>query len=346
MVGHLVVAREGRVDRGTAFHHVREDAVDDQVADDDAHGRAQERVDPAPVTPRPHVAAPLARRGRDLEEHLPGEEDERPGDVEAVGEKRPVARVGLLLGLEPAHGQDQVVGLSREEVAAARAAVPEQADPRPAPALDLGAVGGRRARHQRPRLLLDPPEGRDVLVGAEEDACLARARLRGEVRLPLGERVRVLREPARHRRGVAVAHRVAQHRQSEAVDLEEEDPGLVGGDALAGPPRLALDRPKRVGVVVVRPDDDLERDADRGRHERDEQGDPERVELDCTFREAVREEEHGGVRKQDEHEAEREGERQAEGRDQRRDDRVQDRDDERDEKRAPESLDFRAPGTT
>ena len=237
MVGHLVVAREGRVDGGTPFHHVREDAVDDQVADDDAHRRAQERIDPAPVTARPHVAAPLARRGRDLEEHLPGEEDERPGDVEAVGEKRPVARVRLLLGLEPAHGQDQVVGLAGEEVAAARAAVPEQADPRPAPALDLGAVRGRRARHQRPGLLLDPPEGRDVLVGAEEDAGLARARLRGEVRLPLGERVRVLGEPARHRRGVAVAHRVSQHRQGEAVDLEEEDPRLVGGDALAGPPR-------------------------------------------------------------------------------------------------------------
>ena len=57
---------------------------------------------------------------------------------------------------------------------------------------------------------------------------LARARLRGEVGLPLGEVVAVLGEPARHRRGAAVAHRVAQHRQREPVDLEEEDPRGVG----------------------------------------------------------------------------------------------------------------------
>ena len=42
----------------------------------------------------------------------------------------------------------------------------------------------------------------------------------------------------------ALPSRIAlQHRQSEAVDLEEEDPGSSVAHALARPPRLALDRP-------------------------------------------------------------------------------------------------------
>ena len=45
VVRDLVVARERRIDGGAAAHHVREDAVDDQVADDHAHRAAQERVD-------------------------------------------------------------------------------------------------------------------------------------------------------------------------------------------------------------------------------------------------------------------------------------------------------------
>ena len=53
------------------------------------------------------------------------------------------------------------------------------------------------------------------------------------------ERVAALGDPARHVRGVAVPHRPAQHRQSEAVDLEEEDPRDVGAVAAA----LALGDP-------------------------------------------------------------------------------------------------------
>ena len=52
VVRDLVVAREGRVDGRAAAHHVREDAVDDQVADDHAHRAAHERVDAAAVTSR------------------------------------------------------------------------------------------------------------------------------------------------------------------------------------------------------------------------------------------------------------------------------------------------------
>ena len=117
-----------------------------------------------------------AQRGRPLEDDLPEEQHEHARDVEAVGEERAVAGVRLLLGLHPADREDHVVGLAREQVAAARAAVAQQADARRVAALDLGAVGRRRAGHQPPGLLLDPAERRDVLVRAEQDPGLAGAR--------------------------------------------------------------------------------------------------------------------------------------------------------------------------
>ncbi len=57
VVGDLVVARERRVHRGAAFHHVVQHAVHDQVADEDAQGGAHQRVDAASVAARAHVAA-------------------------------------------------------------------------------------------------------------------------------------------------------------------------------------------------------------------------------------------------------------------------------------------------
>ena len=145
-------------------------------------------------------------------------------DVEAVGQEGPIAGVRLLLGLHPADREDHLVRLTREEIAAAGTSVAKQADPGRATALDLGAVGRRRAGHHRLRLLLDPSEGRDVLVGAEQDPCLAGSGLRGEVRLPLAQAIAVLGDPAGEVRGAAVPHRVAQDRQPEPVDLEVEDP--------------------------------------------------------------------------------------------------------------------------
>ena len=140
----LVVAREGRVDRGAALHHVREDAVDDQVADDHAHRRAHERIDAAAVAARPDVAPALPGGGGGLEDDLPEEERERPGHVEPVREEGAVAGVRLLLRLHPADGEDDVVGLAGEEVAAARAAVGEKPDPR------------RRAAARSPRSRAEP----------------------------------------------------------------------------------------------------------------------------------------------------------------------------------------------
>ena len=141
MVGDLVVAREGRVDRGPALEHVGEDAVHDEVAHDDAHRGAHEGVEAAAMPTRTDVAPDRAQGRGPLEKDLPEEEHEHARDVEAVREERAVAGVRALLYLHAADGEDDVLGLAREEVAAARASVREQPDAR--------AHGGARARRSR-----------------------------------------------------------------------------------------------------------------------------------------------------------------------------------------------------
>ena len=78
------------------------------------------------MAPRPDVPADRAGRGGHLQRDLPGEQRQRAGDVEAVGEEGAVAGVGALLGIDPADREDHLVGLAREQVAAAGAAVDQQ----------------------------------------------------------------------------------------------------------------------------------------------------------------------------------------------------------------------------
>ena len=198
---------------------------------------------------------------------LTDEERRRPRDVVPVREERPVPRVRLSLGADPAHGEDHLLRPSREQVPAARASVDEQAGSVRVAALDLLAVAGSRAGHQRAGLLLDPAEGGNVVVRAEQDARLARARLRREVGLPLDEPVRARREPAGHLRSVSVAERPLQHGKGEAVDLDEDDARPVGAYLLARPSGHPLDHAQRVRVVVVDPERDLEDERGGGRDE-------------------------------------------------------------------------------
>ena len=223
----LVVAREGRVDRGAPAHDVGENARHDQVAHEDAERAAHQRVDAAAVAARLHVAADRAQRRDPFEDDLPAEQDERARRVVAICEERPVSGIRLLLRIHPADGEDHVLRLAGEQVPAARAAVDEETDAGTEPALELRAIRRRGAGHRRRRLLLHPAKRRDVLVRAQQDARLAGACLRGEIGLPLGEAMRLAR-PARHVRGIAVAHRALQHGLCEAVDLEVDDPGDVG----------------------------------------------------------------------------------------------------------------------
>ena len=212
---------------------------------------AQQRVDAAAVAARAHVAAGCPDRRRPLQQDLPPEQHERARDVEAVGEEGPVARVRALLGLHAADGQDHLVGLAREQVAAARAAVGEQPGAGGVAPLDLGAVGGRRAGHQRAGLLLHPAERRDVLVRAEQDPGLAGAGLRGEVGSPTrraGSRPRRSSAPCSGRcrrasRGAAPAARArrSRGRRSPGCPCESRRPG---GGRCAGP-RAASTRRRR-----------------------------------------------------------------------------------------------------
>ena len=326
VMGDLVVAREGRVHRGPAAHHVGEDAVDDQVADDHAHRAAHERIETAPMPPGAHVTADRAQRGRPFEQHLPGEEDEGPRDVEPVGEERAVPRVRPLLGVHPADRQDDLVGLAREQVAAARAAVGEETDARRPLALDARAVGGSRARGEQAGLLVHPAKRRDVVVRAEQDSRLARPRLRGEIRLPLGEPVRPLGDPARHGGGVAVPHRPAEDREREPVDLEVDDPRHVGPVRATLAAGDSLDDLERVRVVVVRPEDRLEDDAHGGDDERREERPAEAVHDEGVLEDVRRELQHERVHSQDQQKAEGQHEGQPKRGDERREDRVQHRD--------------------
>jgi hypothetical protein len=142
VVGDLVVAREGGVHRGPAAHHVGQDGEDDEVADDHAHRRPHQRIAAAAVAAWPHVATGGAGRCRQLEHDLPEEEHEGARDVEPVGQEGPVARVRALVGLDAADREDRLVGLAREQVAAAGAAAREQALAGRVARLDFGA-GGR-----------------------------------------------------------------------------------------------------------------------------------------------------------------------------------------------------------
>ena len=339
VVRDLVVAREGGVDRGAAPHHVGQHAVDDQVADDHAHRRAQERVDAAAVPAGPDVAPGRADRRRPLQQHLPAEQDQGPGDVEAVGEERPVAGVRPLLRRHAADREDRLLGFAGEQVAAARAAVGEQAGAVRVPALDLRAVVRRRAGDEGPALLLHPAEGRDVVVGAEQDARLAGAGLRGEVGLPLGQAIAVLRQPPRHRRRAAVAHGVAQHRQRQPVDLEEEDPRFVGAGQRALTARHPLHDAQGVGVLVVGPDQHLEHQGDDRHRQRDQQRIPQRIDPDEAGKDVAGQLQQQRVDEQHRHEAERQGQRQPQRGHQRRQDGVQHRDQRRHQEGASKRAD-------
>ena len=272
------------------------------------------------------VATGGAERCGDLEADLEQKQHEGARDVEAVGQERPVARVGLLLGLGAADRQDRLVGLAGEQVAAARAAVGEQPDPAGEAALDLRAVGRRRARDHTPRRLLDPAEGGDVVVGAEQDARLARPGLRGEVGLPLDQAVAVLGDPAGHGGRVAVAHGVAQHRQREPVDLEVDDARHVGTHLLALPARDPAGHAHRVLGVVVGAEDHLQREAHRGHQQRGEECVAEAVDPDVVREDVGRQHQQPGVGEQHEQEADRDHEREPQRRQDRRQHRVEHRD--------------------
>ena len=168
-----------------------------------------------------------------------------------------------------------MVGEAGEEVAAARAPVCEQALAGRVPRLDLCAVRRTGAGDQLRRLFLDPAKCRDVLIRAQQDPGLACPGLRGEVGLPLREAMRAVGQPGRHVRRAPIAHCALQHGQRKAVDLEEDDARSVGSHALSRAAGDAINDANRVGVVLVRAEDDVEEHPNRRRDEGDRERRPE-----------------------------------------------------------------------
>ena len=338
-MGDLVVAGEGRVDGGDAAEHVLQHREDDEVADEHAHPRAQQRIGPATMAAGPYVPPLLALRGYELQDDLPEPEREDTGDVRAVGEERAVAGIGLLLLRDPAGREERGVGVAGEQIAAAGAAVGEQSGAGGAVPFDRRAVVRVRAGEHPARALLDPPERRDVLVVPQQDPGLTGAGLGGQVGLPSEQPVAVVGDPAGQVRSAAGLHRAAQDRQREPVDLEKQDPGRVGGDRLRSPSRHPPGDAERVGVVVV----DARDGADRRAHHRGEDRDCERigeaVDLQLLGDDVGGHQQDRRVEGEHEEEADDDGEREPQSGDDRWEHRVQHSDDRRHENRADDPVD-------
>ena len=148
------------------------------------------------------------------------------------------------------------------------------------------------------------------MIRAEEDAGLAGSGLGREVGLPFGQLVPLLGHPAGHVRRVAVAQRPAQNGQRETVDLQEDDARRVRACRSTLALRDTLDDPQRVRIVVVRPEDDREDDANGRSDERRKQRPSEVVDRDRFRPDLGRQLEHERVEDEHEHEPEQGHERE------------------------------------
>ena len=150
------------------------------------------------------------------------------------------------------------------------------------------------------------------------------------VRLPLRQLVR-LGQPTRHRGCVPISNGSAQHRESQPVDLEEDDSRPVGSLRATLPACDPLNHLDRVRVVVVRAEDHLEHDADRRDDQCREQGPAEVVDVVGVVDEVAAHLQHQRVEHEHEDETERDGEGESQRGEEGREDRVQRGDDERHE---------------
>ncbi len=222
VVGHLVVAHEGRVADGYALDDVRREHRDVEIAHHDRDRGPDQRVGPAAMDVRRAFAA-LAARGPALARHVGQREPDRAQQAVGVGEVGEQVRGVRAAAVADRAHRDRAAGrVAGEHVAAARAAGGEQAVAAREAALELGGVARVVGDERAPRLLLVPAERGHVPVAAEQQPGLARARLAGEVALPADQLVAARLDPPRDRRRVPVPHRRAQHLLAETVDLEQD----------------------------------------------------------------------------------------------------------------------------
>ncbi|CAM5710809.1 hypothetical protein SALBM135S_06453 [Streptomyces alboniger] len=238
VVRHLVVRDEVGVDRAAPREHVPEDGGDHHVTLDDGREGADQRVEPAPADTG---AAPLdagAQGLADLAEDLGDEGEGGPHGVGGIGEVGEVPGPrSVLLPPPGGHGEDEgeLLGAAAEEVAAAGAVDGEEAAVAGAldgAALELGGGGRPVADHDLAGVLLVPPERGHVVVGAVQDAELARPGLAGPVRAPGGEAVgggdAALPEPPPESGHQPFDDGGAEHVVPDPVELDEDEARVAG----------------------------------------------------------------------------------------------------------------------
>ena len=74
MVGNLVIGGKGGVEDRPPREHVGDDGLDDEVADQHAHGRPDERILPSALAARSDVTPALEGCGEQLQPDLPDEQ--------------------------------------------------------------------------------------------------------------------------------------------------------------------------------------------------------------------------------------------------------------------------------
>ena len=136
-----------------------------------------------------------------------------------------------------------------------------------------------------------------------------------------------------------VADRSLEYGEREAVDLDEDDPGLVGVHLLARAAGHPLDHTQGVCVVVVDAERDLEHDRRGGGGERTHEGPAERVDRDGVGHRVGGEPEECGVQRQHQQKAADDRERQPDPSDYRYGQRVEDADDGHDAERSQDTVD-------
>ena len=274
VVRDLVVSEEGGVDGGHAQVDVPHDRIDGEELQVHVRHRAHEEVAEVRMDPRPPVRHPRLELHGDLEQGLPDEQDQHAGNVVRVAEEPEELVTAMSDAGDFAGGQQGVARVAGEEVAATRTVGMEQPVAAGELCLELRHVLQRRAAHHAAPLPVPPAECDDALVVAEQDACLARAGLRGQVRLPGREPVAAPREPGREVRHPARLERGAEDRLRETVDLEEEHARYVGLQGLALATGGAPDD-SPVVCVVGAVEDRGEHDLHEREHERHQDTVPE-----------------------------------------------------------------------
>ena len=132
MVGDLVVVDEVDVDARCARHHRLGHEGDVEVAEHHVGHAAQRHVGAAPPDPRLHPAAALPSTLVELLDHLPQRQHQGPHEPERVGEERRVRLRGAQPAAHPphpAHRQQALRSVAREQVADRDAVVGKQARP-------------------------------------------------------------------------------------------------------------------------------------------------------------------------------------------------------------------------